>query len=143
MPVESGDVEFRDVAETGQHLGVCLNYPEQAARVALASAAGPAPNLSEVMKTAPVHDTVPDASSSTAEPETALQHMDDDNDDGDRPPGEVLSSDSPHDLEPSHAAPEHSCPPNADPVAEFPSLHSSSKRPVLDEDDDNSVDKKS
>jgi hypothetical protein len=80
MPVESGDVEFRDVAETGQHLGVCLNYPEQAARVALASAAGPAPNLSEVMKTAPVHDTVPDASSSTAEPVTAVQHMDDDND---------------------------------------------------------------
>jgi hypothetical protein len=31
MPVEFGDVEFRDVAETGRHLGVCSDDPEQAA----------------------------------------------------------------------------------------------------------------
>jgi hypothetical protein len=40
MPVEFGDVEFRDVAETGRHLGVCSDDPEQAVRVARASAAG-------------------------------------------------------------------------------------------------------
>jgi hypothetical protein len=42
MPVDFEDVEFRDVAETGQHLGVCSADPEQVARVARASAAGPA-----------------------------------------------------------------------------------------------------
>jgi hypothetical protein len=46
MPVEFEDFEFRDVAETGRHLGVCSVDPEQAARVARTSAAGPAPNLS-------------------------------------------------------------------------------------------------
>jgi hypothetical protein len=50
-------------------------------------------------------------------------------------------SDSPHVLEPSHSAPEHASQPNADPVADFPSLRTRSKRPVPDEDDDNSVDK--
>jgi hypothetical protein len=67
--------------------------------------------------------------------------MDDDDDDDDRPPGEVLPSDSPHVLEPSHFAPEHVSQPNADPVADFPSLRTRSKRPVPDEDNDNSVDK--
>jgi hypothetical protein len=60
MPVEFEDVEIRDVAETGRHLGVCSDDPEQAARVARASAAGPAPNLSQLMNTAPVRDTVPE-----------------------------------------------------------------------------------
>jgi hypothetical protein len=87
MPVEFEDVEFRDVAETGRHLGVCSDDPEQAARVARASAAGPAPNLSQLMNTAPVSDTVPDVSSSAAEPVTAVEYMDDDDDDDDRPPG--------------------------------------------------------
>jgi hypothetical protein len=32
MPVEFEDVEFRDVAETGRHLGVCSDDPEQAFR---------------------------------------------------------------------------------------------------------------
>jgi hypothetical protein len=54
MPVEFEDVEFRDVAETGRHLGVCSDDSEQAARVARASAASPAPNLSQLMNTAPV-----------------------------------------------------------------------------------------
>jgi hypothetical protein len=67
--------------------------------------------------------------------------MDDDGDDDDRSPGEVLQSDSPHILEPSYSAPKHASQPNADPVADFPSLGTRSKRPVLDEDDDNSVDK--
>jgi hypothetical protein len=40
MPVEFEDVEFRDIAETGRHLGVYSDDPEQAARVARASAAG-------------------------------------------------------------------------------------------------------
>jgi hypothetical protein len=62
-------------------------------------------------------------------------------DDDDRPPGEVLSSDSPQVLGQSHSAPEHAFPPNADPVADFPSLRTRSKRPVPDEDDDNLVDK--
>jgi hypothetical protein len=53
MPVEFEDVVFRDVAKTRRHLGVCSDDPEQAARVALASAAGPAPNLSQLMNTAP------------------------------------------------------------------------------------------
>jgi hypothetical protein len=53
----------------------------------------------------------------------------------------LLSSNSPHVLEPSHSAPEHASQPNADPVADFPSLCTRSKRPVPDEDDDNSVDK--
>jgi hypothetical protein len=66
---------------------------------------------------------------------------DDDDDDDDRPPGEVLPSDSPHVLEPSHSAPENAFQPKADPVADFPSLRTRSKRPVPDEDDDNSVDK--
>jgi hypothetical protein len=109
--------------------------------VARASAAGPAPNLSQVMNTAPVGDTVPDVSSSDAEPVTAVEHMGDDDDEEDRPPGEVLSSDSTHVLEPSHSAPEHAPQPNADLVADFPSLRTRSKRPVPDEDDDNSVDK--
>jgi hypothetical protein len=62
MPVEFNDVEFRDVAETGRHLGVYSDDSEQAARVARASAAGPAPKLSQLMKIAPVRDTVPDVS---------------------------------------------------------------------------------
>jgi hypothetical protein len=57
---------------------------------------GPAPNLFQLMKNAPVRDTVPDVSSSAAEPVTAVELMDDDDDDDDLPPGEVLSSDSPH-----------------------------------------------
>jgi hypothetical protein len=143
MPVEFKDVEFRDVAETERHLGVCSDDLEQAARVARASAAGPAPNLSQLMNTAPVRDTVPDVSSSAAEPVTSMEHIDDDDDDDDddRPPGELLPSDSPHVLEPSHSAPECAFQPNADPVADFPSLRSRSKRSVPDEDDDNSVDK--
>jgi hypothetical protein len=68
LPVEFEDVEFRDVAETERHLGVCSDDPEQAARVARASAAGPAPNLSQLMNTDPVRDTLPDVSSSAAEP---------------------------------------------------------------------------
>jgi hypothetical protein len=139
MPVEFEDIEFRDVAETGQHLGVCSDDPEQAARVARASTAGPAPNLSQLMNTAPGHDTVPDVSSSAAEPVTAVEHMDDDDDDDDRPPGEVLPYDSPHVLEPSHSAPEHASQPNADLAADFPSLRTRSKLPVPNEDDDNSV----
>jgi hypothetical protein len=67
--------------------------------------------------------------------------MDDEDDDDDRPPGEVLPSDSPHVLKPSHSAPEHASQPNADPVADFPSLRTRSNSPVSDEDDDNSVDK--
>jgi hypothetical protein len=102
--------------------GSVQNDPEQAARVARTSAAGPVPNLSRLMNTAPVRDTVPDVSSSAAEPVTAVEHMDDDDDDDDRPPGEVLPSDSPHVLEPSRSAPEHVSQPNADPVADFPSL---------------------
>jgi hypothetical protein len=138
MPVEFEDVEFRDVAETGRHLGVCSDDPEQAARVARASAAGLAANLSQLMNTAPIRDTVPDVSSSAAEPVTAVEHMDDDDDDDDdRPPGEVLSSDSPHVLEPPHSAPEHASQPNAEPVADFSSLRTRSKGPVPDEDDDN------
>jgi hypothetical protein len=93
--------------QPGRLLGVYLDDPEQAARVARASAAGPVPNLSQLMNTAPVRDTVPDVSSSAAEPVTAVEHMDDDDDDDDWLPGEVLSSDSPHVLEPSHSAPEH------------------------------------
>jgi hypothetical protein len=137
MPVEFEDAEFRDVAETGRHLGVCLDDPEQPAYVDCTSAAGPARNLSDLMNSAPVRDTVPDVSSSVAEPVTAVEHMDDDDDDHDRPPGYVLSSDSLHVLEPSNAAPEYASPPNADPVTEFPSLRTRSKRPVPDEDDDN------
>jgi hypothetical protein len=87
MPVEFEDVEFRDVAENGRHLGVCSDDPEKAARVARATAAGPAPNLSQLMNTAPVRDTVTDVSSSAAEPKTAVEHMEDDDDDDDRPPG--------------------------------------------------------
>jgi hypothetical protein len=132
MPVEFEDVEFRDVAETGRHLGVYSDDPEQAARVARASAAGPASNLSQLMNTSPVRDTVPDASSSAAEPVTSVEHMHDDDDDDDRPPGEVLPSDSPHVLDPSQSAPEHASQPNADPVADFQSLRARSKRPVRD-----------
>jgi hypothetical protein len=143
MPVEFEDVELRDVAETGRHLEICSDDPEQAARVARASAAGPAPNISQLMKTAPVLDTVPDVSSSAAEPVTAVEHMDDDDDDDDdRPPGEVLSQDSPHVLKPSHSAPEHASQPNADPVADFLLLRTLSKHPAPDEDDDISVDKR-
>jgi hypothetical protein len=141
MPVEFEDVEFRDVAKTGRHLGFCSNDPEQAARVARASLAGPASNLSQLMNTAPVRDTVPDVFSSATEPVTSVEHMDDDNDDDDRPPGEVLPSDSPHVLEPSPSAPEHASQPNTDSVADFPSMRTRSKRSVPDEDDDNSVDK--
>jgi hypothetical protein len=68
--------------------------------VARAPSAGPTPNLSQLMNTSPVRDTVPDVSSSAAEPVTAVEHMDDDGDNDDRPPGEVLPSDSPHVLEP-------------------------------------------
>jgi hypothetical protein len=107
--------------------------------VARASAAGPASNIYQLMNTAPVRDTVPDVSSSAAEPVTDVEHMDDDCDDDDRIPGEALPSDSPHVLKPSNSAPEHASQPNADPVADFPSLCTRSKRPVPDEDDDNSV----
>jgi hypothetical protein len=93
------------------------------------------------MSTAPVHDTVQDVSSNVAEPMTSVEHMDDDEDDDDRPPGEVLPSDSPHVLEPYHSAPEHASQPNADPVADFPTLRTRSKSPVPDEDNYNSVDK--
>jgi hypothetical protein len=113
MPVEFEDVKFRDVAETGRYLGICSDNPEHASRVARASAVGQAPNLSQLMNTAPVHETVPDVSSSAGEPVTAVEHMDDDDDDDDRPPSELMSSDSPHVLEPSHFAPEHSSQPNA------------------------------
>jgi hypothetical protein len=122
MSVEFENVDFHDVTETGRLLGVCLDDPEQVALVARASAAGLAPNLSEQMNTAPVRDTIPDVSSSAAEPVTTVVLIDDNDDDEDRPPGEVLSSDSPHVLESSHSAPEHACPPNADPIADFPSL---------------------
>jgi hypothetical protein len=93
------------------------------------------------MNTAPVRYTVPDISSSAAEPVTSVEHMDDDDDDDDRPPGEVQPYDSPHVLEPYHSALEHAFHPKADPVADFPSLCTRSKRPVPDEEDDNSVDK--
>jgi hypothetical protein len=94
------------------------------------------------MNTAPVRDTVPEISSSVAEPVTAVKHMDgDEDDDDDRPPGEVLSSNSPHVLETSHTASEHVFQPNSDPVADLSSLRSRSEHPVPDEDDDNSVDK--
>jgi hypothetical protein len=83
------------------------------------SAARPAPNLSQLMNTAPVRDTVSVVSSSTAEPVTAVEHMNDDDDDDDQLPVEVLSSDSPHILETPHSAPEHAFQPNADPVADF------------------------
>jgi hypothetical protein len=141
MPVEFEDVEFRDVAETGRHLGVCSGDPEEAARLARAAAAGPASKLFQLMNTAPVRDTVSDISSSAAEPVTSVKHMDEDGDDDDRPPGEVLPSDSPHVPAPSHSALEHSFQPNADLVAYFSSLRTRSKSPVPDEDDDNSVDK--
>jgi hypothetical protein len=141
MPVEFKDVEFRDIAKTGRHLRVCSDDPEQADRVARASAAGPATNSSQLMNTAPVRNTVPDVSSSAAEPVTSVEHMDDDDDDDDRPPGEMLPSDSPHVLEPPHSASEHNSQPNADPVADFSSLRTRSKRPVPDEHDDNLVDK--
>jgi hypothetical protein len=109
--------------------------------VARASTAGPEPNLSQLMNTAPVRDTVSEVSSSAAEPVTSVEHMGDDDDDDDRPPGEVQPYDSPHVLEPSHSAPEHASQPNADLAADFPSLRTRSKRPIPDEDDDNSVDK--
>jgi hypothetical protein len=132
MPAEFEDVEFRNVVETERHLGVCSDDPEQAARVDRASAVGPASNLSQLMNTAPVYETVPDVSSSAAEPVNSVEHMNDDDDDDDRPPGEVLPSDSPHVLEPSHSAPKYASQPNADPVADFPSLRTRSKRPVPD-----------
>jgi hypothetical protein len=141
MPVEFEYVEFREVAETGRHLGICLDDPEQATRVARASAASPVLNLSQLMSSAPVRDTVPDVSSSAAEPVTAVEDIDDDDDDDDWPPSEVMSLDSSHVLEPSHSATEHASQPNADPVADFPLLRPRSKRPVSDEDDDNLVDK--
>jgi hypothetical protein len=75
--------------------------------------------------------------------DSTTNHMDDDDDDDDRPPGEVLSSDSQHVVDPSHSAPEHACQPNADPVADFPSLRTRSKCPVPNKDDDNSADKNS
>jgi hypothetical protein len=106
--------------------------------VACASAAGPASNLSQLMNTAPVRDSVPDVASSAVEPVTDVEHINDNDDDDDRPPGEVLSSDSPHVLEPYHFAPEHASQPNADLVPDFPSLQTRSKRPVPDEVDDES-----
>jgi hypothetical protein len=45
MPVEFEDVEFCDAGETGRHLGVCSDDPEQASLVARKYAAGPAPNF--------------------------------------------------------------------------------------------------
>jgi hypothetical protein len=86
------------------------------------------------MNTAPVRDTVPEVTLSAAEPVTYVKHIEDDEDDDDRPPGEVLPSDSPHVLKSSHSAPKHASQPNADPVADFPSLRTRSKRPVPDED---------
>jgi hypothetical protein len=80
MPVEFEDVELRDVAETGRYLGVLSDDTEQEDRVARASAADLAPNLSQLVNSAPVRDTVPDVSSSAAEPVTAVEHMDDDDD---------------------------------------------------------------
>jgi hypothetical protein len=53
----------------------------------------------------------------------------------------VLSSHSPHVQEPSHSAPCHASQPKADLVADFPSLRTSSKCPVPDEEDENLVDK--
>jgi hypothetical protein len=72
IPVEFEDVEFCDVAETGRHLGVCTDDPEQTAWAARASAAGPASNLSQLINTAPVRDTVSEVSSSAAEPVTSV-----------------------------------------------------------------------
>jgi hypothetical protein len=140
MPVEFEDVEFRDIAKTGRHLRLCSDGPGKAARVARTSAVGPAPNLAQLMNTAPVRDTVSDFSSSAAETVTAVKHMDDDDDHDDRPRGEMLPSDSPHVLEPSHSAPKHASKPNADPVPDVSSLRTRSKRPVPHENDDNSVD---
>jgi hypothetical protein len=74
MPVEFEAVEFRDLAETGRHLGVCSDDPGQAARVACASAADPAPNLSQLMNPSPVRETVPNVSLSAAEPVTDVEH---------------------------------------------------------------------
>jgi hypothetical protein len=105
--------------------------------VARVSASGPASKLFQLMNTAPVRNTVPDVSSSAAETVTSVEHMDDDDDD--RPPGEMLPSDSPHVLEPSHSAREHASQPNADQVADFPSLRNRSNAQY--EDDDNLVDK--
>jgi hypothetical protein len=105
MPVEFENVEFRDVAETGRHIGACFDDLEKEVRVARAYAAVPAPNLSQLMNTAPVRETVPDISSSAAEPVTSVKLMDDDDDDDDDAPGKVLPSDSPHVLKPSHSAP--------------------------------------
>jgi hypothetical protein len=142
MPVEFEHVEFRDVAETERHLGVCSEDPEQEDRVARASAAGPAPNFSQLMNTAPVRDTVPDVFTSAAEPVTSVEHIEEDDDDDDRPPSKVLLSDSPRVLEPSHSAPRHASQPNKDPVANFPSLRTRAKLPVPDENDDHSVEQK-
>jgi hypothetical protein len=72
MPVEFEDVECRDVEETGRQLGVCSDDPDQAAWVARASAAGPASHIFQLINTAPVRDTVPDVSSSAAEPVTSV-----------------------------------------------------------------------
>jgi hypothetical protein len=140
MPVQFEGVEIRDVAETGRHLGVSSDDPEKATRMARASVSGPTSNLSQLMNTAPVLDTVPDISSSAAEPLTSVEKVDDYDDDDDRPPGELLSSDSQHVLDPSHFVPKHASQPNADPVADFPSLRTRSNRPVPDEDDYNLVD---
>jgi hypothetical protein len=76
LPVEFEDIEFRDDKETARHLGVCSDDFEQAARVDRETAAGLAPNLSQLMNTAPVRDIVPDVSLSGAEPVTALEHTD-------------------------------------------------------------------
>jgi hypothetical protein len=66
------------------------------------------------MNTALVRDTVPDVSSSTTGPVTAVEDMDDNYDDDDRSPGEMLPSDSPHILKTSHSAPE---------LSEYPAIN--------------------
>jgi hypothetical protein len=81
------------------------------------------------MNTASVRDTVPDVFSSAAEPVNDVENMDDNDDDVDRPQGEVLSSDSPHVLEPSQSAPEHASQQNSYPLADIPSLRTRSKTP--------------
>jgi hypothetical protein len=49
---------------------LCLDNLHKTARVTRVYAAGSAPNLSKMMTTAPVRDTVPDVSSGAAEPVT-------------------------------------------------------------------------
>jgi hypothetical protein len=84
MPVDFENALFHEVAETGRYLGVYSDESEKAARVARAFAASSAPNMSQLINTAPVLYTLPDISSSAAEPVAAVKHMNDDDDDDDR-----------------------------------------------------------